>query len=81
MLDLFFALGQVVCLFGLIAGAGLCWENRGAARTLDDNRAAIDAAIEVERAHYRPYLFDSWSGLEPSAPWQVFERLKGAPGI
>ena len=78
MLDLFFALGQVLCLFGLIAGAVLCMENREFARTLGDKRGAIDVVIAVERSHYRPYLFDSWSGLEPSAPRRVFPRLTTA---
>ena len=81
MLDLFFALAQVLCLFGLIAGAVLCMENRDFARTLGDKRGAIDVVIAVERAHYKPYLFDSWSSLEPGAHSHMFPRLKGAAGI
>ena len=76
MLDLLFALGQVVCLFGLVGGVLLCVENRDVARTLSDDPRTIDAAVGPARAHYRPYLFDSWSSLEPSAPWNLLARLK-----
>ena len=62
MLDLFFTLGQVLCLVWLLYGALVCLRNGETSRTLRGELSAADAPMAQTPGQSKPYLFDSLSG-------------------
>ena len=63
MLDLFFTLGQVLCLVWLLCGALVCLRNGETSRTMRGELSAANTPMAQTPGQSKPYLFDSLSGL------------------